>query len=476
MLAQLQRIGKALMLPIAILPVAGLLLRLGQPDTLNIPFMASVGNAVFSNLPILFAIGIAVGFAKNNHGLAGLAGFLSYTILSSGADAINSSINLGYLGAIVGGLLTGWLFNVFSKKDSKYLSYVGGSRGLAVILIMIVSFFLSLLFGAIWPSVQNAFNTLGQWLTETGAYGAGIYGLVNRLLIPFGLHHVINTYIWFVYGNFHGVTGDLNRFFAGDPTAGGYMAGMFPIFMFGLPGAALAMILAARKENRKVVAGVLGSAAFTSFFTGITEPIEFSFMFIAPFLYIIHAVLTALSMFICFALGIKDGFTFSAGFLDYVLNRNYATHGYWLIPIGIVFGLLYFVIFYFSIKFFDLKTPGRELITAGNIGNSFILDEYQVTGGKEAPKVEANAVNQANTSADDRGYAYLQALGGKDNIKLIEACMTRLRLELQDVDRIDEARLSQLGASGCIKLNKTSAQVIVGTVADLLTDEIKQYL
>ncbi|MCL6452694.1 MAG: PTS transporter subunit EIIC [Alicyclobacillus sp.] len=484
MLGQLQRIGKALMLPIAVLPVAGLLLRLGQPDTLNIAFMAAAGNAVFNFLPILFAIGIAVGLAKENHGLAGLAGFISFEILSYGSQAINSHNDLSYLGAIVAGLLTGWMFNAFSRVKAKWLDVMGGGRGLAVVLIALVSVVLAIVFGYVWPFVQDAFNALGHWLGETGAIGAGFYGLFNRLLIPFGLHHVINTYIWFVYGNYHGVTGDLNRFFAGDPTAGGYMAGFFPIMMFGLPGAALAMILAAKPERRKAVAGVLGSAAFTAFLTGVTEPIEFSFMFLAPVLFVVHAILTGISMFVVYTLGIRDGFTFSAGLIDYILNRNHATHGWWLIPIGLAFGVIYFVVFYFSIKIFNIKTPGREDEGAETAGmGGFILDEYQ-SGHDEA--AAASVVSTAPGSGSgamapgspmaQKAFGFVQALGGAENILEVEACTTRLRLNLADMEKVNEAQLKQLGASGMMKLNQHSAQVVVGTIADMLVDEMKPFL
>ncbi|MCL6626090.1 MAG: PTS transporter subunit EIIC [Alicyclobacillus shizuokensis] len=486
MLGQLQRIGKALMLPIAVLPIAGLLLRLGQPDTLNIPFMAAAGNAILNYLPLLFAIGIAVGFAKDNHGLAGLASLVSFEILSYGAKAIDASNDLSYLGAIVTGLWTGWLFNRVSRREVKGLDFMGGSKALAVILIALVSVVLAIAFGYGWPYVQDAFNQLGVWLGETGAIGAGLYGLFNRLLIPFGLHHVINTYIWFVYGTYHGQHGDLTRFLAGDPSAGGYMAGFFPIMMFGLPGAALAMILTAKPERRKVVAGVMGSAAFTALLTGVTEPIEFSFMFLAPVLFVLHAVLTGVSLFVCYLLGIRDGFTFSAGLIDYVLNRNHATHGYWLIPIGVAFFIIYFVTFYFAIKIWDIKTPGRDEGDDGTGASSFILDEYQagqpaVAAAVDAPSAGYRAAFMpSNTGGEvqstSRAQAYIQALGGADNILEIEACTTRLRLKVKDMTKLDETELKQLGASGVIRLDTHNAQVVVGTIADLLVDEMKEIM
>jgi N-acetylglucosamine PTS system EIICBA or EIICB component len=475
MLGQLQRIGKALMVPIAVMPAAGLLLRLGQPDTLNIPFMAAAGSAVFSFLPILFAIGIAFGFAKENHGLAGLAGYISYEILSFGASAINPDNNLSYLGAIICGLLTGWLFNKFSQSKGKAWEYIGGGKGVAVILIALVSIVLAIVAGYIWPYVQDAFNTLSIGLGKTGAIGAGVYGLLNRLLIPLGLHHVINTYIWFVYGSYHGVTGDLSRFFAGDPTAGGYMAGFFPIMMFGLPGAAIAMILAAKPGRRSATAGMLGSVAFTALLTGVTEPIEFAFMFLAPLLYVFHAILTGISLFLCYALGIRDGFTFSAGLIDYVLNRNYATHGWWLLPIGLAFGIVYFLVFYFSIKAFNIKTPGREdEDTSGAGAGGFIFDEYQVAAEPQNTAIQTEESSDASMARQAKGY--VEALGGADNIIEVEACTTRLRLNLKEVAKLNEAKLKSLGASGVMKLNEHNAQVVVGTIADMLVDEMKQFM
>jgi N-acetylglucosamine PTS system EIICBA or EIICB component len=480
MIAQIQRVGRALMLPIAVLPAAGLLLRLGQPDTLNIPLMANAGNAVFGSgdyiMAMLFAVGIAVGLAKENHGLAGLAGFISYQILNLGAQSINSSISLGVLGAIVAGLLSGSMFNQFSKlKTSKWLEYFGGSKGLAVLYTTLISVVLALVFGYVWPYVQDAFNTLGHWLGDTGAIGAGLYGFFNRLLIPVGLHHVLNTYIWFTYGNYHGVTGDLSRFFAGDPTAGGYMAGFFPIMMFGLPGAAVAMIAAAKPEKRAAVAGVMGSAAFTALLTGVTEPIEFAFMFVAPFLFLLHAIFTGVSLYVCYALGIRDGFNFSAGVIDYVLNRNHGAHILWLLPIGVAFFIIYFLVFYFSIKVFNLKTPGRENEGVESVASSFIYDEYQVISETTESSFDDRG-GETDSTESNRATAYIDALGGAINIDELDCCTTRLRLKLKDTSKINDAKLKALGAAGVLRLNRTTAQVIVGTTVELLMDEMREYL
>ncbi|SFU53661.1 N-acetylglucosamine-specific PTS transporter subunit IIBC [Alicyclobacillus macrosporangiidus] len=485
MLGQLQRIGKALMLPVAVLPAAALLLRFGQPDLLNIPFIAQAGNAIFANLAVIFAIGVAIGLAKGNHGAAGLAGFIGYEVLTQGAQAINKDINMGVLGGIIAGILAGWLYNRFHQtRLPDWLGFFGGRRFVPIVTAG-AAVVLAAVFGYVWPYVQDGLDAFGHTLTTMGAFGAAIYGFLNRLLIPFGLHHVLNAYIWFVYGTFHGKTGDLNRFFAGDPTAGGYMAGFYPIFMFGLPAACLAMILAAKKERRAAVAGVLLSAAFASFLTGITEPIEFSFMFLAPALYALHAVLTGVSMGVAYALGIKHGFGFSAGAIDYFLNMHLATHGWWLLPLGLVFGVVYFVLFYVCIRAFNIKTPGREDEGDAQAGGFALFDENQLRpAAAEAAAASGAAVaaraagpgGTADATLADKAAAYVVALGGPDNIRELEGCVTRLRLTVVSADRLDEPALRRLGASGVMKLDPQHVQVVVGTIADMLAEEIQKRL
>ncbi len=370
MLAQLQKVGKGLMMPVAVLPAAGLLLRLGQPDVLDWPWMAQAGDAIFSNLPLLFAVGLAVSLAKDS-GVAGLSGVVSYFVITKVAVTINDEINMGVLAGIIGGILAANMYVRF--KDTKLPDYLGffGGRRFVPIITAGVSTLLGLVFGFIWPPIQHGIGLVGEWLVAAGALGVGVFGLLNRLLIPLGLHHVINSLVWFVFGEFPKAdgtiaTGDLNRFFAGDPSAGFFMAGWFPIMMFGLIGAALAMTHAARPENRKRVGGIMLSAAFTSFLTGITEPIEFAFMFVAPLLYVIHAVLAGISMAVAQLLDIHHGFTFSAGLIDYVLNYGIASDNAWmLIPIGLVFGVLYYVIFRWAIVQFNIPTPGREVDDSG---------------------------------------------------------------------------------------------------------------
>ena len=361
---KLQRLGKAMMLPVAVLPAAALLLRLGQPDVLNIPFMAKAGGAVFDNLALIFAIGIAVGLSHDNGGAAGLSGAVGYFVLVNGLSTINPELNMSVLAGIISGVVAGSLYNkYYNIKLPEFLGFFGGRRFVPIVTAAAMMV-LAGVFGVIWGPIQNAINSMGQWIIGAGAAGVFIFGLLNRLLIPFGLHHVLNSFIWFVFGSYTDAagqvwTGDLNRFFHGDPTAGNFMAGFYLIFMFALPAVALAIYRTAKPENRKAVGGALFSVAFTAFLTGITEPIEFMFMFLAPVLYALHAVLTGLALAVSYTFGILHGFGFSAGFIDYALNWGLATKPVMIIPIGLVFGLAYYIIFVWVIQKLDIPTPGR---------------------------------------------------------------------------------------------------------------------
>lgn len=456
MLGFLQRIGKALMLPIAVLPAAGLLLRFGQPDLLDIPFIANAGNAVFANLALIFAIGVAMGFAKDNNGAAALSGAIGYLVLTQGTLAIDKDINMGVLGGILTGIISGLLYNRFRDiKLPEWLAFFSGRRFVPIVT-SITMVIIAGIAGFVWPPIQDAINGVGNWIIGLGAIGAGIFGILNRLLIPLGLHHVLNSLFWFQFGTFQGKSGDIARFFEGDPTAGTYMTGFFPIMMFGLPGAALAIIAAAKKEKRKSIAGMFVGVALTSFLTGITEPIEFSFMFIAPLLYGIHAVLTGLSFVIVTMLGIKDGFTFSAGAIDYILNFNIAQKPLLLLLLGLIYGVIYFVVFYGVIKAFNIKTPGRE-------------DEEEVTVEKETIET-AVGTDKYETMA----YHFINDIGGKENITNIDNCATRLRLNVKDMDKVRDSSLKSHGAKGVMKLNKTNLQIIVGTEVEFVADAMKR--
>ncbi|MEU9455244.1 PTS transporter subunit EIIC [Streptomyces sp. NPDC048277] len=383
----LQKVGRSLQLPIAVLPAAGLLLRFGQQDIhdkLHLPdkvtaVFATAGGAIFDNLPLLFCVGVAIGFAKKSDGstaLAALVGFLVYknvltafpvteAKVQAGADVAATYNNPGVLGGLVMGLLGAVVWQRFHRtKLVDWLGFFNGRR-LVPIIMAFVGTVMGVFFGLVWKPIGDGISDFGKWITGLGALGAGLFGLINRALIPVGMHQFVNTVSWFQIGDYKTATGtivhgDLTRFFAGDPTAGQFMSGFFPIMMFGLPAAALAIAHTARPERRAAVMGMMLSMALTSFVTGVTEPIEFTFMFIAPLLYVIHAVLTALSMAITWALGVHAGFTFSAGVIDYILNWNLATKPWLIIPIGLVFGAIYYFVFRFAIIRFNLPTPGRE--------------------------------------------------------------------------------------------------------------------
>ena len=472
LLAGLQRVGGALMLPIGVLPIAGLLLRLGQPDLLNSAAMAGAGGAIFTNLGLLFAIGVAVGLARENHGAAGLAAVVAYIVATEGAKVLISvppdtlagladrardlaladykTHEIGKLSVPVGilcGLLSGALYNRFYDISlPSYLAFFGGRR-----FVPIVSGFaglgLALLFGLLWQTLEAGMNALSEAVLHAGAAGLFVYGVLNRVLIVTGLHHIINNIAWFLLGDYHGVTGDLNRFRAGDPSAGAFMSGFFPVMMFGLPAACLAMYHTALPERRRAVGGLLGSIALTSFLTGVTEPIEFTFIFLAPALYAVHALLTGVAFIIMNALGVHLGFNFSAGLFDYVLYFNKATRPLLLIPVGALYFALYYFLFRFVIVRFDLRTPGRD-------------------------PGEGSTAPAAPPAAGELARAYLAALGGAANIVSLSACATRLRLTINDQGAVDAAALKSLGAAGVVRPAANTLQVVVGPVADQIAGEI----
>ncbi|MGX3023553.1 PTS N-acetyl glucosamine transporter subunit IIABC [Klebsiella pneumoniae] len=457
-----QRLGRALQLPIAVLPVAALLLRFGQPDLLNVPFIAQAGGAIFDNLALIFAIGVASSWSKDNAGSAALAGAVGYFVMTKAMVTINPEINMGVLAGIITGLVAGAVYNRWAGiKLPDFLSFFGGKR-FVPIATGLFCLILAAIFGYVWPPVQHAIHSGGEWIVSAGALGSGIFGFINRLLIPTGLHQVLNTIAWFQIGEFTNAAGavfhgDINRFYAGDGTAGMFMSGFFPIMMFGLPGAALAMYLAAPKARRPMVGGMLLSVAITAFLTGVTEPLEFLFMFLAPLLYLLHAVLTGISLFIATALGIHAGFSFSAGAIDYVLMYSLpaASKNVWmLLVMGVVFFFVYFLLFSAVIRMFNLKTPGRE--------------------DKAADVVTEEANSNTEEGLTQLATSYIAAVGGTDNLKAIDACITRLRLTVGDSAKVNDAACKRLGASGVVKLNKQTIQVIVGAKAESIGDEMKK--
>jgi PTS system N-acetylglucosamine-specific IIC component len=474
-LEALQPLGRALMLPIAVLPVAGLLLRMGQPDLLDIALLSAAGDALFSHLGLLFAIGVATGYARDGNGAACLAGIVCFLVATESAKVLlqvppetirgmdtataemaatawkakaiaRLDVPIGILSGLTGGIF----YNRFSGiKLPEYLAFFGGRRFVPIVS-GVAGLVLAVVVGTSFHALSAGIDGLGHAIANAGGFGLFAFGLMNRLLLVTGLHHILNNVFWFVLGDYNGANGELRRFFAGDPTAGSFMAGFFPVMMFGLPAACLAMYRTALPERRKAVGGMLFSLALTSMLTGVTEPIEFSFMFLAPVLYAVHAVLTGLSMTLMDMLGVKLGFGFSAGLFDYALNYGKSTRPLMLIPVGLLYFALYYGIFSFVIRRFDLKTPGRE--------------------------PEAVASGAVPVAAGGRGAAFAQALGGAGNLSEVGACTTRLRLIVVDQAKIDDAALKALGARGIIRPSDKAVQVVLGPIADVVAVEIRDAL
>jgi N-acetylglucosamine PTS system EIICBA or EIICB component len=486
-LAYLQRIGRSLMVPVAVLPAAAILLGIGywlDPNgwgTNNIiaAFMIKSGSAIIDHMAVLFAVGVAYGMSKDKDGsaaLGGLVGFLVVTtLLSPSSVALLTHTDIEHISPAFGkienqfvgiliGVISAELYNRFSGVElHKALAFFSGRR-LVPIIISVVMLFLSFILLYVWPVVYNGLVIFGQSIKDMGAVGAGIYGFFNRLLIPVGLHHALNSVFWFDVAGIN----DIPYFLGGSKSiadgvatvgiTGRYQAGFFPVMMFGLPGAALAIYQTAKKQNKEKTASIMIAAAFAAFFTGITEPLEFSFMFVAPVLYFIHAVLMAISMYIAASMQWIAGFGFSAGLVDLALSsRNpLAINWYMLILQGLVFFVLYYVVFRFFIVKLNLKTPGRE-------------DDENSTS--EAPAI-AVSESDLNTIAKQ----YIDIVGGKENLTNIDACITRLRLGVNDADLVDVEKAKALGAIAVIKLSKQGVQIVVGTQAEKIANAMKQHV
>jgi N-acetylglucosamine PTS system EIICBA or EIICB component len=507
--AQLQRLGKSLMLPIAVLPAAGILLRLGQPDLLGSikapvigPFfqaMSAAGDALFSNLPLLFAVGVAIGFARKADGSTALAAVVGYLVVEAVFKTMSpivlagevdkageqAQINYSVFAGIVVGLVTAWLFDRYHTiKLPSYLGFFGGRRFVPII-VSVTCLFLAFAMSYFYPVFDAGLTALGEFIGGAGALGAFVYGFANRMLIPLGLHHIPNSYIWFLYGDYQppgggdAVTGELTRFAAGDPTAGILTSGFYPILMFGLPAAALAMIHVANKKQRKVAVGILAAAGLTAFLTGVTEPLEFAFMFVAFPLYLIHAVLTGLSLAIAYLLDIHLGFSFSAGLIDLLLygTAPAAKNIPLLIGMGVVFFVVYYVLFRFAITKWNLRTPGREPEDEFEAEEEANLGEGadSATTVTAAGSGTATATMTAPVAADSKPEQVISAFGGRDNLVNVDACITRLRVEVNDKGQVDQARLKNLGAAGVIEVGN-SVQAVFGTDAEALKNDINEIL
>ncbi|MFR5602407.1 MAG: N-acetylglucosamine-specific PTS transporter subunit IIBC [Lachnospiraceae bacterium] len=480
MMKYLQRLGKSLMLPVACLPVAAILQGIGYwidptgwgANNVISAFLLKAGGVLIDQMAILFAIGVAVGMSDDNDGTAGLAGLVSWlittTILSTSVvsmltgtpveevDPAFAKTQTQFIG-ILCGLIAAACYNKFkSTKLPDAFSFFSGKRCVAIVTSG-ASLISSLVLFFVWPIIYNALIALGEFVMNLGPIGAGIYGFFNRLLIPFGLHHALNSVFWF---DVAGIS-DIGKFWGNTEggvlgVTGMYQAGFFPVMMFGLPAAALAMYHCAKKGKKKIAMGLLFSAAVASFFNGVTEPLEFAFMFLAPGLYVLHAALTGVSMAIVAALPVRAGFNFSAGLVDWFLSFKapFAMNPLMLIPIGLAVGVVYYLVFRIVITKFDLKTPGRE--------DDDLDAEMKVT--------------LANDDFTSIAAIVLEGLGGKDNVKSLDNCITRLRLEIKDYTQVDEKKIKSAGVAGVIRPSKTSVQVIVGTKVQFVADEMKKML
>lgn len=491
MMKYLQKLGKSLMLPVACLPVAGILSGIGYllcpaamqggeitgAAALIGYFMVQAALALVdgTTMAILFAVGVAVGMADDHDGTAGLAGLVSWLmmtkLLSTGvvttlfpAIAENPSQTLAFdkiqnaFIGIIAGIIGSACYNKFKNtKLPDWLSFFSGKRCVAIITAG-VSIIASAVLLFLWPIVFGALVKLGEAIVGMDAVGAGIYAFLNRLLIPTGLHHALNNVFWF---DTIGI-GDLSHFWAGDTSAdvtwslGMYMSGFFPCMMFGIPGAALAMVHTAKSNKKKAAIGIVASAAVCAFICGVTEPFEFAFMFLAPVLYLIYALLYGIFTFITVLLGFRAGFSFSAGATDLLFSASLpaAQNTWMIIPLGIAAFLVFYVVFRFAIVKLDLKTPGRE---------------------DDDVEAEKSAV-LANNDYTAVAKTILEGLGGKENITSLDNCITRLRLEIKDYTKVDEKKIKSAGIAGVIRPSKTSVQVIVGTKVQFVADEMKKML
>lgn len=476
MMKYLQKLGRSLMLPVAVLPAAAILMGIGYwidpsgwgADSPIAAFLIKSGGAIIDNIPILFAVGVALGLSKDKDGSAALSGLVAFLVVTtllgtdsvamlqgidaSAVDPAFSKIGNAFVG-LLSGIIASIMYNRFSQvKLPDALAFFSGKRlvpimsAVSAILISVVLFF-------VWPLVYSGLVNFGEFISGLGAFGAGLYGFFNRLLIPTGLHHALNSVFWFDVAGIN----DIGNFWASEGTkgvTGMYQAGFFPIMMFGLPAAGLAMYHTAKTKRKKQVASLFLAAGFAAFFTGVTEPLEFAFMFVAPALYLVHAVLTGLSLAIAALFHWTAGFGFSAGLVDFILSSRLplANQPYMLLVQGLVFAVIYYFVFRFMIVKFNLKTPGRE-------------DEIEEAG-------ETDEIATGKDKFHAMAMKIYEGLGGDDNVESVDNCITRLRVEVKDMNAVDQDKIKATGVPGINIVGKNSIQVIVGTQVQFVADEI----
>ena len=462
----LSKLGRAMLIPIVAMPAVGILGRLGASDMLNIPLMETASNAITGNLDMLFAFGGVLAFADSkdkSYALIGAAvGLFSFKACLA---ALDPNLGMGVFAGIIVGVLSAILYNHSRKWNTpEMFSFFTGEKFI-IVLAPIFAIPLALIFYLIWPPIQNGLDVLAMWMAGSGALGIFLFGFLNRALIPVGLHHVINSYLWFQMGSFvnaagETVTGDIPRFLAGDPTAGVFMTGLYPVFLFGLPGACYAMYKCAKKEHQKEVKSLMVSNALTDIVAGITEPTEFAFEFVSPKLYLLHAIYSGLGGVIFYFLGARLGISYNVDIIDYILNFNLGSKAILILPVGIAYFFLYYFSFKAVILHDNVMTPGRA-------------DDDNTTA--EITEDEKD-FKLATTDFSYLAKKLVQNLGGKENIQTLDACITRLRIQVNDESKVNYDKIRQTGVKGIVKLTETDLQIVIGADVQKVKEAMEEYL
>lgn len=460
----LQKLGKSMLLPIVAMPVAGILIRLTATDMLNIPIFQSAG-VVLGNMDAILAVAIAIGMSKTkDRGIPALTGFIAILVLKEGLKIVDPTLNMSVFGGLLAGIISSAIYNKF--KDTKLpdaFAFFGGEK-FPITMIIITMIPVAYLSSLIWPFAQAGIDGFSHTLMNLGALGIFIFGFLNRFLLPFGLHHVINTYVYFGLGQYTNskgelINGEITRFMAGDPTAGIFIGGFFITMMFGIPAIALAITKAADAKKKTEVKALMTSGSITSFVTGITEPIEFTFLFASPLLYFIHSVYTGLAGATLYIFGIRHGFSWGAGVIDFILNLKLSTKGLLIIPVGLVFFALYYLTFYTLITKKNIRLLGRE-------AEATLSESSQ----------DEEKIKLSHSNYEYMSKKILENIGGKENLINYENCMTRLRLEVKDMSLVNESKIKQTGAHGVVKLDDHNLQIIIGPRVANVMSEFKKFV
>ena len=461
----MQNLGKSMLIPIVAMPIAGILFRLSAEDLLNITLFQAAG-VIFENMDVLLAIGIAMGLAKTkDRGIPALTGYLAITVLNHGLTLMNPDLDMSVFGGVMSGLIAAAVYNRFKDTELPAMfSFFGGEKW-PITLIILIMIPVAGIFSFIWPYAQAGIDSFAQMLVGMGAFGIFLFGFLNRFLLPFGLHHVLNTYIYFGLGSYETpdgevVTGEITRFLNGDPTAGYFLGGFFIVMIFGVPAIALAITRAAYKQKKEKTKALMSSGGLTSVIAGLTEPIEFTFIFTSPLLYFIHAVYTGLAGATLYVLSIRHGFSWGGSVIDYALNLGIADNGLFILPIGLAFGVLYYFTFYILITKMNIPVIGRE------------KDEEF---GAESEESEQE-LELSHSKYEYMAKKVLENVGGRSNVTDYENCMTRLRLVVDDMDQVNEENIKQTGAHGVVKVDDHHVQIIIGPQANSVMNEFRKQM